>query len=257
MVAGCTSDKVTDEVPENTTIKEHVITFDGPEWSQFVAKQSYSGDVMTETYIWEDPATTLTSRPIFPDTGYGKYYGGGATVSNFGSDDLENKGSYLYDLYAYFEGKEDNTTGAGSSGSDNFLVLFSNYEEGSNDVDCRPTIYFSDGKPRQILDCEINATTYFVNIVENGNAFSPKLNEGDKVEVIARGFDADGKQTGEVRYTLAEYGSTTKSWQRWTLGDLGEVVKVQFTMVGGPSTEWGMTTPRYFALDSFMVVEKQ
>lgn len=247
--AACSDDSAVNNV------NYHTINFEGPEWSQFVSAKSYSGDVMTEDYIWEDATTTLTLRPVFPDMGYGKFYGGGATLSNLSSNDLAGKGSYEYDLYAYNPSSADSTQGGGADGSNNFLVFFSNDESiaSATGVDCRPSIYFRDGKARLIKGCKINSTTYFVNIVENGNEFSPKLAEGDEVKVYATGFDYAGNTSGTITFTLATYGSTVKEWTAWDLSSLGEVVKVQFDILGGPETEWGMTTPKYFALDDLTI----
>ncbi len=230
------------------------VDFEGKAWNSHIADNPSSFDFMTEDYMWEDKATTLTSRSKFTTSEWGSFYGGGCTVSNYGSGDLAAKGSYAYDLYVYNPSADDACTGCGAGGSDNFLVLYGNHEtEISGDDDCCPEIYFRDGKPRWIKSCKINSTAYFVNIVENGNEFSPKLAEGDRVMVYATGIDIEGKETRTASFTLATYGSTVKEWTDWDLHGLGCVVRVRFDIFGGPINDYGMTTPKYFAIDDIEV----
>ena len=89
--------------------------------------------------------------------------------------------------------------------------------------------------------------------MENGNEFSPKLAEGEQIQVYATGFDSEGNTTATATFTLATYGSTVKEWTTWDLSSLGEVVKVAFNIMGGHSDDYGMTTPKYFALDDIKV----
>lgn len=238
--------------------KRATISFEGDAWSSVVAANPSSFDFMSEDYVWEDNTTTLTSRPKFTTSEWGNFYGGGCTLSNYGSNDLAAKGSYAYDLYVYNTSAEDARSGCGAGGSDNFLVFYGNHDENvAGDVDCRPEIYFHDGKPRIIESCQINSTTYFVNIVEKGNEFSPKLAEGEKITVYATGLDAEGKTTATATFTLATYGSTVKQWTTWDLSALGEVVRVRFNILGGYSNDYGMTTPKYFAFDDIKVKWKE
>ncbi len=242
---------------ENTTsleiFKRVTVDFEGPAWSGVIATNSSSFDFMTEDYVWEDQTTSLSSRPKFTTSEWGSYYGGGCTVSNYGSGNLADKGSYAYDLYVYNSEAMDARTGCGADGSDNFLVFYGNLETLAAvvGVDCRPEIYFRDGKARIIEQCMVNTTTYFVNVVEYGNEFSPALTEDDDDIVIsATGFDAEGRQTATAEFTLATYGSTVKQWTPWDLTSLGEVVRVSFNILGGHTDDYGMTSPKYFALDN-------
>lgn len=250
-VAGCSEESTSLDIYHQKTID-----FEGEEWSQAIATNSSSFDFMTAEYVWSDDDTTLSSRPKFTTSEWGSFYGGGCTVSNYGSGDLAARGSYGYDLYVYKEGVADSRTGCGAGGSDNFLVLYGNMESLTAvvDADCRPEIYFRDGKPRKIERCKVTATTYFVNIAENGNEFSPKLSpEDEPITLYATGVDSYGNPTATAEFTLASYGSVVKSWTSWDLSSLGEVVKVQFNILGGHRDEYGMTIPKYFALDDIEV----
>jgi hypothetical protein len=232
----------------------YTITFEGEEWNEVIATNPSSFDFMTQNYVWKDATTSLTSRPKFTTSEWGSFYGGGCTVSNYGSGDLKAKGSYAYDLYVYKEGVEDSRKGCGANGSDNFLVFYGNYDESlAGEEDCRTEIYFRDGKTRYIQFCDINATTYFNNIVLNGNEFSPKLKPGEQIVVSATGFDANGNETATVEFVLASGSQTTKEWTLWDLSPLGGVVKVRFNILGGHSDDHGMTTPKYFAIDNIQL----
>lgn len=249
LATGCDLNDTSLEVYHRRTVD-----FEGEAWSGVIATLPSSFDFMTADYVWEDGETSLTSRPKFTTSEWGSYYGGGCTVSNYGTNNLAEMGSFLYDLYVY-SATADATSGCGAEGSNNFLVLYGNYDQSiEGEVDCRPEIYFRDGKPRTIESCQVNTTVYFVNVVENGNAFSPALGENDDdVVIYATGIDAEGNTTATAEFTLASYGLTVKQWASWDLSSLGKVVKVRFNILGGPSDEYGMTTPKYFALDNIRV----
>lgn len=267
LIIGTTSCEKDDDATNNENNNEPteqitVIDFEGAAWSEYVAESvgsAYSSDVVTADYIWQEDATTLTSLPITAVWDGISYLSGGFAVSSYNSCELEKFnifGGYLKDLYVYHPTNKDATKGGGAAGSDNFLVGYGNYEGedyGAED-DYRPTLSFADGKARTIKSCYVNATTYFVSITELGNDFSPALAEGDKITLYATGYDAEGVETKTIEMVMAEKGNITKSWKKWDLSSLGEVVSVRFNIKGGPTDEWGMMSPKYFALDNIEIV---
>ena len=130
--------------------------------------------------------------------------------------------------------------------------MVGNYDDFSNG-DERAEFFFADGQERKILECQVNSTTYFLNIAQNGNPFSAPLAEDDRVVISATGYDSSGVETATVTKTLARKGEYIKQWTPWDLSALGRVVKVRFNIEGGPMTEWGMTTPKYFAIDNIAI----
>ena len=240
--------------------KRVTITFEGTEWTNYVATDSYSGIFVTEDYIWRDGETSLTSAPIFVESSWGgqsyNYFGGGLTLSSYNTAQITGFDTYLYlgDLYCYNANASMAQRGGGNRGSDRFLVSYGNYEEGIGD-DLRPEIYFSDGKPRKVVGCYVCSTAYFVQIAEQGNDFSPALGQGDEVTLYATGYDSEGTELKTVSKTLARKGSILKSWSAWDLSDLGKVSRIKFNIKGGPSDEWGMMSPKYFALDDITIEE--
>lgn len=231
--------------------KSVTITFEGAAWSALQAlsqQDSYSSNVSGSSYRWQDEATTLGCEALIADG----YILSGTLLSSYNSSDITTYGDYTKDLYVYNGSSTSTTQGGGHAGSDNFLVAVGNYVDGSP-KDERVELRFMDGKARTIVGCYINTTTYFLNIVKNGNAFSPALGEDDVVELEAVGYTATGAATQPLRMELARKGRYVEGWTAWDLSPLGEVVSLRLNVVGGPTTEWGMTTPKYFAIDDITV----
>lgn len=248
---------------DDNNIKSVVVNFEGNAWKKFVAinvGSTYSSEVVTPGYKWQDEATTLSADNISTEWGGVSYLSSGFAVSSYNSNDLEKFnifGAYERDLYVYNAENEDAVKGGGNGRSDNFIVGYGNYEgdksgEWGNE-DFRPTLSFSDGKARTIKGCYVNSTAYFVSITELGNEFAPALKKGEKITLTATGYDAMRHATGSVTMTLAEKDNITKSWRAWDLSSLGAVVSVRFNITGGPTDEWGMMSPKYFALDDITV----
>jgi hypothetical protein len=211
--------------------------------------------VAAEGYAWRDEKSSLSSRAIIDYT-YGAYIQSGILVSSYNSSDIATYGDYSKDLYVYNSASTSPTQGGGADGSDNFLIVLDNYNDQSNG-EKRAEMFFADGRARTIKGCYVNSTTYFLNVAENGNAFSPALGQDDKIILRATGYDRSDKKTSTTELEFARKGSMTKGWKAWDLSPLGEVVKVRFEILGGPSDEWGMKTPKYFAIDDIMVEWKE
>lgn len=241
MFAGCS---------ENGPDKEiAVVTFEGSAWTPFVASTfdaTYSGTVATEDYVWEDGETSLTGPNIFS----GGYFSGGWVVSSYNSNDLTTYGGYDNDLYVYNASSENATTRGGHNSSDNFLIGYGNKSDWG---DFRPSLKFADGKARVVCGCYVNSTCYFLNIAQNGNYSSPAIGDGQKVEIHATGYDADGNETGTVTMLFAEKGKMITAWTPWDLSSLGEVVEVKFDMTGNVENDYGFAMPTYYAIDDVTV----
>lgn len=227
----------------------HVITFEESWFEPFYATSPYSGSAVTPDYVWCDQTTSLSSEPIFSESYGFTFYGGGATISGYSSSVFNDTFDYTQDLYFYEEASL-------ASVVNHALVFYGNYEaEATGAMDLRPELYFADGVEREILAARVAPTCYFLNVANNGNPFSPALSEGDEIIISATGFDAEDKQTGVSHFTLASYGNIPTEWRVWSLAELGRVVRVQFNIVGGPTNEYGMMSPKYFALDDIVVGE--
>lgn len=227
----------------------HTITFEESWFEPLYATSPYSGAAVTPDYKWYDTATSLSSNVIFSTSGDYTFYGGGTTISGYSSSAFNDTFDYSQDLYFYQEASLANVV-------NHALVFYGNFEpEAVGAIDLRPELYFADGEERRILAARIAPTCYFLNVAVNGNPFSPKLAEGDKIIVSATGFDLQGEVTGTSEFTLATYGDIVHNWRVWSLAELGKVARVQFNITGGPTNDYGMMTPKYFALDDIVIGE--
>lgn len=231
-----------------------IIDFEGAEWTALSAStigEPYSSVVVANGYEWQDALTTLSSRALVDYT-YGAYIRGGMLLSSYNSGDITTYGDYSKDLYVYNPSSTSTTQGGGADGSDNFLIVVGNYDDFSNG-DERAEMFFADGREHKIESCVVNSTTYFINVTQNGNPFSPALGKDDEIVISATGYNSKGEETATVTMPFARKGWYITEWTRWDLSPLGEVASVKFNITGGPMTEWGMTTPKYFAIDNIVV----
>lgn len=252
--AACAEEDGQQPAPPKAT---YTIDFEDAAFESKVATEPSTWEFMKEGYAWQEEQTTLSHSANFTfDYGYA-LYGGGFTLSRYNTSDPVAKGTYESDLYVYNSKNEDSTTGGGYGGSDTFLIAYGNYDpEVDVEFDMRPALTFADGKPRTIRECWVNSTSYFVNIAENGNDLSPAIGDGEEIRLYATGYDAQGNEGKTVEMPFARKGSLIKEWTRWELSSLGEVVTVKFNILGGNTNEWGMTTPKYFAVDNIVVEER-
>lgn len=248
--AACAEDEGQEPTPPKAT---YIIDFEAETFQSKVATTPDTWTFVKEDYAWLEEQTTLSHIPIF--NGY--YGGGGLILSRYNTSDPAAKGTYESDLYVYNSKNEDSTTGGGYGGSDTFLIANGNYEPAVDvKLDLRPMLIFDDGKPRTIRECWVNSTSYFVNVAENGNDFSPAIGDGEEIRLYATGYDAEGREGRTVEMSFARKGSLIKEWTRWELSSLGEVVSIKFNILGGNTNEWGMTIPKYFAIDNIVVEER-
>ena len=250
LVVAVACEKDNDE-PEVATF---TIDFEDSLFDSDVAEVPSTWNFVLEGYSWIEPSTSLYHEVIFThDYGYAMF-GGGLVLSSYNANDPTSFGTYEQDLYVYNSKNKDSKKGGGAGGSDTFLVAYGNYEpEVDAELDMRPTITFSDGKARVIKSCQVNSTTYFLNIAENGNPYSPAMKDGDEIKIYATGYDEAGREGKTVEMTFARKGKLIKKWTRWDLAALGKVRSIKFNIRGGNTDEWGMTTPKYFAIDDIVM----
>ena len=251
LAVACNNDK---DEPQREWV---TIDFETENFQQLSATSPSTWGYVKGGYAWIDPTTSLYHEAIFTnDYGY-ELFAGGLVVSGYNSNEVTHFGTYESDLYVYNGRKADSTKGGGAEGSDHFLISYGNYEPAVDaEADMRPTITFSDGKARMVKGCQVNCTTYFINIAKYGNPYSPALKDGEEIKVYATGYDAAGKEGKTAEMTIARKDNIIQKWTAWDLTSLGEVVSVKFNIRGGNTDEWGMTTPKYFAIDNIVVEKK-
>ena len=109
-----------------------------------------------------------------------------------------------------------------------------------------------------------NNYTYYSML--NGDLFAKKFggvdgNDEDWFLLTIEGVDGQGNPTGTVEFYLADYrfADNTQDYivPGWTwvdLSGLGTVKKVTFSLSSSDVGDWGMNTPAYFAVDTFVIV---
>jgi len=198
------------------------------------------------------------------DPGAGGFNTGPATFSNFFTD---ASGWDYWAGWAY-SNVTDNTTpgytnqfsaipGAGQSGA--------NYGIGYIDTwyGVATTITFS--APTAVEQAWVTNTTYAYFDMLNGSSFSKKFGGADGTDedwflLTITGKTAGGGTTGPVEFYLADFRFADDSqdyildaWTPVDLTGLGEVTSLEFTLTSSDSSDFGMNTPAYFALDTLTV----
>lgn len=239
-------------------------------WSDLIAEDQYGdyilgyGTWMGECiptddshYSWYDENNTFLAHD-FP-LNYDSYCfaGGGHAISNYVSSDYAEHGNYMYQLTAY--DKDANglvTSGGGHNGSDNFAVHYGYYDGSSwnqTTEDDLPAIYFKDGEARIIDHLYVCLTTYEYYCLHEGNGLTAPMGEGDYVIIEAIGHKEDGT-TSKISIRVADYhDGVIDDWTKWDLTALGEVVKVNFNIIGTNDNGYGFSQPAYFAYDDVAV----
>lgn len=240
--------------PANTTLV--TIDFEADALNDKVATNPATWTFMQEGYGWQDEVTSLKHTSIFTnDYGY-PVYSGGLTLSRYNTSDVERFATYESDLYVYNSENADSQSGGGADGSDTFLVAYNFDPDVIAELDMRPAVTFADGVARRVVSCQVNSTAYFINIAENGNPFSPAMKDGEEIKIYATGYDATGREGKTVSMSFARKGHLIKQWTKWDLSQLGKVLTIKFNIKGGNTDEWGMTTPKYFAIDNIVVEQE-
>lgn len=240
----------------------YTITFDEEYYNSHIAanivSKTYYTYQVSQNYseYWVDPVTKLsTKKPevenIYSDYAYPFF------VSSYNSSSLDGEfGSYSYDLFVYNAGAPTgvNISGGGHDGSNNFLIG-NGYRDTDEyySKDTRPILYFEDKKPRVIKSVWVNYTTYFLNVVKNGNDMSPSL-DGDCILTVT-GYDAAGRESAEVEMIFARKDYLLDGWTKLDLSRLGAVAMVRFNLSGGANNGAGFSLPAYYAIDDITVVQ--
>lgn len=115
---------------------------------------------------------------------------------------------------------------------------------------------------RVVEGCYITNSTWATNSMKNGDSYAKKFggetgNDKDYFILKATGYDAEGNETGNVDFFLADFRdeNNTKDyivedWRWMDLTSLGQVSSVKFSMSSSNVGTYGMNTPAYFAIDN-------
>ncbi len=216
------------------------------DWSSLIDSPQNNGPLLygesSDMYSWYDEGNTELLFGGFPAAAWGtKYFNGGWAISNYIEQDIA-KGNNDTQLAIPLK--------SGHNNSKNFAVHFGYRSMPEQEL---PQMVFSDGKARIIDHVYIAATTNFINVALNGNAFSRPANEKDNVIITVKGFDANAAACGTQDFYLMKDGKIIEGWKMWDLSKLGEVMAIEFDMTSTIGNEYGMSVPAYFAFDDMAV----
>lgn len=216
-------------------------------WSSLIDEE-YNGPLLYPDdgtlYGWSDENNTFLASEFPNNYGDCKYWGGGEALSNY---TLADYGQCTFMNQLSVTCIHPETGFGGHDGSRNFCV-----HNGYVDGNTASGLYFSDGEARIVDHMWVVNTAYVLNSALIGDSFTPPFGDDDFLKIVATGYSADGT-TGTAEFTLIEGRSAVTDWTRWDLSTLGAVVKIDFDMQGSMTSEYGLTTPAYFAYDDIAV----
>lgn len=217
-------------------------------WSDLIPASEYGNG--NGHHAWHDAGNTELSYTPSPTAMFPGY--GGHALSNYVGNDL-SLGNYMYDLQAYHvEG--------GANGSSNFCVHFG-YTDDSGMGMMNELVYFAfaDGVERTIDHMYVTNTTYAYNLLENGDGWMiPIGGVSDECwyKIIAYGYNNANQLTDTAEFILWNNGQGVHDWTKWDLSVLGNVVRVEFNLIGSDelyASGYGLGAPGYFAYDDVAV----
>lgn len=148
--------------------------------------------------------------------------------------------------------------GGGAGGSANYGVGYvSNY-------DAAPRIDFA--APLELAGASFTNTTYAALSMLNGDGFAKRFggssgDDADWLKLSVTGLDAQDAVTGTVDVYLADYRFADNGldyvlddWRYVSLGSLGTVSALTFSMSSSDVGAFGINTPTYFAIDDIVPV---
>ena len=206
---------------------------------------------MEAPYRWYDEGNTelMHESPM----GYGTYcyWSGGHAISNYVCEDVASE----YRNYGDMNGQLTVCATSGNNGSANFAMHYG-YMDGSsyNLTEYLPALTFGDGVARVIDHMYVHMNAYLLNCILHGNELTDPVGEIDYVKLEATGYDENEEATGTVEiYICNSPIDFVMDWTYWDLSPLGEVVRVEFNVLGTNDNGYGFSQPAYFAYDDVAV----
>ena len=229
----------------SVTVEQDLVTvdFEGDYWTALIDTPQYGGPLLYGTdsstpvnYSWTDPQTQLSSKLTAVWGGYYGYSEGGIAISNYVDADIKNHNNYNYQLAVPV-----------SNGSKNFAVAY-----------CEASMTFADGKARYIESIDMCPTTYALGVCKYGDGYAASLAESGYLTLNIIGILADDTEKNLINIDLASKSGMMEDWITLTFnvfaaGGNVKVKGLKFTMTGSDSSEYGLNTPAYFALDNIVV----
>lgn len=214
---------------DSETITYYTVNFEETYFSDLIDNPQYGGALIysADEYKWEDKETTLSSTCEKADwTQWGMGYGWdhGIAISNYVDPEANS-----YD-------KQLSVPVKGTKTGNNFAIVWDNNSE----------LVFADGEAHTIMAMDVCNTSYaLANIKKN-------LAQGYEFKVICTVYKADGT-TVEDSFFLAKDDKAIEEWATLSLAQFGPIKKIVFSFDGTDKTQYGVATPKYFAIDNIII----
>lgn len=218
------------EKDEDNTV---VVDFESDYFTKLIDFPQYGGEQLYgegTDYNWTDEATKLHGGLTKAWGGKYGYAEGGIAISKYVNNDIENHGTYMYQLEV-----------PSSNGSKNFCVVY-----------CDAAMNFADKSEHKIASMQVAPTTWLLSVAKFGDKTAKALTgKDDYAKVIMTGLSAAADTTGVVEFFLVKNGKPVEGWSTVNMESLGAVNSVSFQMDSSDKSSWGgINTPAYFAFDN-------
>lgn len=192
----------------------------------------------------------FNSGPAFFNNNFTDWGGGSTSWESFAYSNLSQESPALSGLASQYTA----ITGSAESGS-NYAIGFVGFAG-------LPTMTLAG--PGEVSGAYFTNNNFSYYSMLDGDNFSKQFGgtSGDDPDwflLSIEGFDDQGSSTGTVDFYLADYRFADNSldyilddWTWFDLSDLGTVQDVTFNLSSSDNGDWGMNTPAYFAVDSFV-----
>ena len=213
------------------------VTFEGEYWNSLIDNAQYGGPLLygnlASAYRWIDEETHLSGGMTNAWGGDYGYTEGGIAISNYVSDDFEHHNDFTHQLEA-----------PSTVGGKNFAMVYCATQDEN-----LTTLSILDDKPHVIRSMQICPSTYVIGAAKYGTDFCKALTGKD--DFLTLHITAENGASMQVN--LVENGQIQTSWKEISLKELGAIRSLSFSMSGSDSSEWGLNTPTYFAIDNIVV----
>jgi hypothetical protein len=228
--------------PEEPTV---VVTFEGAEL--FATTSTYTDILWGREKASEENGSQVYNGLLYTEEGasFGSYYsydgtweswGGFAVSSNRDLEDLGMDYSNQFAVYAPEATK--------------FAVGYAFGEWGGQYG--MPIIEFA--RPVTLLSADVaNANKTYCYCASRPLVGEEGSEEALWVDLVVKGYDAQGEQTGSTSFRLAEGEQVLDRWSAFDLSPLGEVSRVTFAIESNDVGEWGLNVPAFFCIDNIVM----
>jgi hypothetical protein len=209
-----------------------------------------TGPAAAETAGFEDLDLAAESYWNGSD-GSGDFKSDGASFNNNYNADFESWDGFAYSNLtdtqtSGFSAQYNAIAGSGAEGSETYAVAYV-----SSFASAPPTVTLDEAA--EVEGAFFTNSNYAYYSMKNGDQFAREFTESDWFELTITGIDAEGSETGSVRFLLADGTNIIDSWQWVDLSSLGPVKKLTFSLDSTDQGEYGMNTPAYFCMDNLEI----